>query len=95
VNALTDIGDSGTALTHGWEALDGFHRALGLDHPHTLGCAASVTVVLSALGHEQDAAALRADTLERYARTLGYDHPDVQLFVAGHQFEADFTPLPL
>ena len=49
---------------------------LGPDDPGTLNAAATLAVVLRALGRYDEARDLNQDTLTRRRRVLGEDHPD-------------------
>jgi hypothetical protein len=68
---------------------------LGDDHPLTLGCAANLSVDMRAEGETQAADALKADTMERYARTLGTEHPDAVVGAADQRLDLDFDPPPI
>jgi len=65
---------------------------LGPDHPNTLVAAANVALDMQALGDEQEAAALRADVIQRYRSILPPDHIDVKDTVKGERMTLDFEP---
>ncbi|MDX6354411.1 MAG: hypothetical protein QOF98_1314, partial [Streptomyces sp.] len=50
-------------------------RAVGADHPWTLGCALNVTGARNFAGDPESAAELSRATAERAAARLGKDHP--------------------
>jgi hypothetical protein len=52
---------------------------LGLSHPDKLACAANLILVLS--DPEGEAAAMRADIIVRYQKSLGATHPDTEQFL--------------
>lgn len=58
------------------DTLTSYKRVLGDDHPDTLRSANNLAVVLTDLGHYQQARQLLEDTLNSYRRVLGADHPD-------------------
>ena len=61
----------------------------------TLGCAANLSIDLGKDGAEDEAASLAEDTLERYYRTLGPEHPDVKVAQSGKRLDFDFDPPPI
>ena len=57
-------------------ALAGKERALGADHPETLGTVGNLANVLMDQGKLDEAKAMYERALARYERALGADHPD-------------------
>jgi pimeloyl-ACP methyl ester carboxylesterase len=90
-NIQADMGYLDRALVRGRQAMTGFRRRLGENHPLALACEANVTTLRARLGQDTGAAALSA----RYAAALGPDHPDSRLFSEGRLVDIDFTPVPL
>jgi tetratricopeptide (TPR) repeat protein len=66
----------------------------GLDHPYTLGCALDHALDLKGLGREREAQSLWRDTVERFDRVLGPDHPDSQAAREERRIDADVEPPP-
>jgi hypothetical protein len=60
-----------------------------------LGCAANLAVDLRAGDATAEAEALAADTMSRYAATLGLSHPDAQVAAEGRRLDFDFDPPPI
>jgi hypothetical protein len=60
-----------------------------------LVCAANLTADLREAGAIAEADLLFDETKESYARTLGLEHPDAQVFLAGRHLDADFDPPPI
>jgi DNA-directed RNA polymerase specialized sigma24 family protein len=57
------------------EALAAMTRALGADHPWTLGCALNASAARNLAGEPENAADLSHDTAVRAAARLGPRHP--------------------
>ncbi|BDM72285.1 hypothetical protein HEK616_57720 [Streptomyces nigrescens] len=78
----------------------GTWRAVGPDHPWTLGCAVNAANARSLVGQVVDAAELSGTTAQRAARTLGGTHPLslASRTVAGPRRRSsgwDFEPQPI
>jgi hypothetical protein len=79
----------------GEDTLAQLRELMGHDHPLTLGCAANLVVDLRTGGADEQAEQLYADTLDRYAATLGLDYPDAANAAAGKRLDFDFDPPPI
>lgn len=66
----------------------------GDDHPYTLGCALNHALDLEGSGSEREADALWQDTVARFNRVLGPDHPDSLAAGARQRIDADIEPPP-
>jgi tetratricopeptide (TPR) repeat protein len=66
----------------------------GPDHPYTLGCALNHALDLERIGREREGNALRRDTIERFDRVLGADHPDSVTARNRQRIDADIEPPP-
>jgi hypothetical protein len=68
---------------------------LGEDHPVTLGCAVNLAMDLRADDAPDYTERLHSDTMRRYVRALGGDHPDTKAALTGERIDFDFDPPPL
>jgi hypothetical protein len=66
-NALARTGGLDAARTRAQEAIEGFQRRFGVNHPYTLASEANIATIQSRMGHEPASAEFR----ERYTATLG------------------------
>ncbi|MDG4863478.1 tetratricopeptide repeat protein, partial [Streptomyces sp. T-3] len=55
----------------------------------------NLSLALRQLDRAQEAEELYNDTLERYRRTLGEDHPATLAALEGHSANCDIDPLPM
>ena len=90
-NIQAEMGYLDRALGRGRQAMAGFRRRLGPNHPHAIACEANVTTLRGRLGHDAGTGVLTA----RYAAAIGPGHPDLKHFARGQLIDIDFTPLPL
>ena len=60
---------------------------LGEDHPHTLACAANLSLDLRATGQDARVPELASEVIERYRSALGDDHPVVRAASAGERVD--------
>ncbi|MFI6918920.1 FxSxx-COOH system tetratricopeptide repeat protein [Nonomuraea spiralis] len=94
VNLQSDLLSSGAvaeARAFGEVNLAHARKALGEDHPLTLACAANHALDLAAEGSGD----LYAETVERYRRVLGPEHPETVIVREGGRVHCDFDPVPL
>jgi len=61
---------------------------LGAEHPHTLGSASNLVVLLSEQGEFSESARIHRETLEVRRRVLGVEHPHTLGSSAGESAEA-------
>lgn len=99
---LADLGDLDGAVTLGRDTLQRLRSLLGTDHFMTLTCAANLSVDLEREGREQlddalqeEGEQLYEDTIHRYARVLGLNHPDAVVAAERRHLDCDFDPPPI
>jgi hypothetical protein len=66
----------------------------GADHPYVVNRAINLAHDLRAVGEEEEADALFADSLAKLRTALGNDHPDVLAAEEGLRTEGDIEPPP-
>jgi hypothetical protein len=67
-------------------------RVRGEDHPYTLYCAVNLAIDLKAVGEDERAETLTADTAERLRTVLGDKHPETIAALNGRRAESDIEP---
>ncbi|MFC6883329.1 FxSxx-COOH system tetratricopeptide repeat protein [Actinomadura yumaensis] len=92
---LSALGEVDAACRLGQGTLRRLRAIVGDDHPMALSCAANLAADLKEAGAEEEAAALHERVKDGYARTLGLEHPDAQVFLSGRHLDADFDPPPI
>ncbi|WP_235834783.1 FxSxx-COOH system tetratricopeptide repeat protein [Actinomadura logoneensis] len=99
---LAELGDLAGAIALGRGTLRRLRSLLGMDHPMTLACAANLSADLDREGREQRNDALQQegeelyeDTIHRYARLLGLNHPDAVVATERRHLDCDFDPPPI
>ncbi|WP_245627923.1 FxSxx-COOH system tetratricopeptide repeat protein [Actinomadura oligospora] len=99
---LADLGDLDSAIALGRDTMRRLRSLLGTDHFMTLACAANLSADLEREGREQRNDALQQegeelyeDTIHRYARVLGLNHPDAVVAAERRHLDCDFDPPPI
>jgi hypothetical protein len=91
---LYELGETQASVDLARLGLEQSRGRLGADHPVTLATALNLVLGLRLLGgEEEDSEALYTDTLERYRRTLGEDHPACAAAAEGRLANCDIDPL--
>jgi tetratricopeptide (TPR) repeat protein len=66
----------------------------GIDHPYTLGCALNYSLDLQGAGRLNEGESLWRETVARFDRILGADHPDSIAARNRQRIDADIEPPP-
>jgi hypothetical protein len=88
-------GDLDAACDLGKDTLSRLRVLFGDRHPLTLSTTANLSADLMAQGRTDQAKELIEQTRAGYERTLGLNHPDAVVFLAGRHLDADFDPPPI
>lgn len=70
-------------------------EVLGAHHPETLAMTSNLAVTLDAMGRQDEALRLRAETGDELARQLGDDHPLTRIARDERRFRRELEPMSL